>query len=185
MNKLITTAALALALSSTSALAFNQDNSVSWSGNSGTVEANGCKFGGQNNGVMARGTGPQANTWLTTTAATIQVRTRGNTALSVESDNVLRNADGSDTSVVATVDYTGAGGRPTQALTRTGVASVTSTSAGISNITGPLSNLHVFHLGGTATMTHANDGDLGSDNPIHWLANNANYVINHTVTCTQ
>ena len=182
MKNLLITSALIISTAS-AASAFNQDNDVSWSGDSLLVEANGCKYGGQDAGAIAR----NDLVWSTTKAATIQVRTRGDTTLRVESDNVLRNADGTDTGVVATVDYLARTGLDdvTEALSRTGTAAVTSTAAVISDITGPLSNLHVFYLRGTATMTKAADGDLGGDDPINFLANNTQYKINHIVTCTQ
>ena len=179
MKNLLITSALIISTAS-AASAFNQDNDVTWSGTSGTVEADGCKFGGQSNGTMAR----NGNVWETTRAATIQVRTRGQASVEVTSDNALLNADGSATNITATVDYTGAGGMTTQALTRTGTGSITSTSVSINGITGDLSNLHAFHLGGTATMTSAGAG-MGDNNPIHFLANDADYKINHIVTCTQ
>ena len=182
MKNLLITSALIISTAS-AASAFNQENDVSWSGDSLLVEANGCKYGGQDAGAIAR----NDLVWSTTKAATIQVRTRGDTTLRVESDNVLRDADGADTGVVATVDYLARTGLDdvTEALSRTGTAAVTSTAATVSNITGPLSNLHVFYLRGTATMTKAADGDLGGDDPINFLANNTQYKINHIVTCTQ
>ena len=175
MKTLITATVIAIATSATLASA---NQTANFTGNSG-AEPVGCVFLAANNGVMAR----EENTWETTTRASFNLRARGAlTSISVSSDNVLRDVNGDDTGVVATVNYTqDNGGLRSGAIAPVGTVAVTAGSIAVNNIpANGQSNLFQMFVGGSITMSKE-DGSVAK----YDLANNTNYSVNHTVACTQ
>ena len=167
-------------------MAFNDNPNVTWTGNSGTVAENGCSFRFHDAGTIARGGTLDAD-WITSRLSTLQVRSRGQANIVMTSDNKLRLAsDNSDTGIVATVDYAN-GGQNSRVLTQSGgTASVTSGSLSVTGTTSTAAALTTFHAGGSASMTmEGMDGDAGRQTALNRLANDTEYLINHTVTCTQ
>jgi hypothetical protein len=185
MKTLISTSAIIAAaiISVASSASAQETNTMRWDGATGTIGADGCTFVNRQQGVMALGTGDLATTWTTTRAASVSVRSRGRSSITVTSDNVLRAADGSPTNLEAVVNYTGS-----TIDRRNGTASVTATELSLTGINSNLNVLSRFNMNGTAPMRIANggvNGGAGDDNLLNWLANNSTYHINHTVTCTQ
>ena len=170
-NLIVLAATLVL---STSAVAGNS----SWAGQSGTVAADGCSFFNIAAGVISR----TGNVWTTTRGGSISVRSRGTANISVTSDNVLRNSSGAalTPAVTATVDYTGAGATRSVVQHRSGEDTVAAGSLSVRGLTETGSQLTVFTIGGTATMTAANGA-----NPLDQLDNGTTYKIVHTATCEQ
>ena len=185
----IATAIIATAFSSAS-MAWNDTNSVTWGGNRQTVAGAGCSFRNHAGGAIQRGSGLVETTdWITTRAATIQVRTRGNSTISMASDNVLRLAsDGSDTGVLATVDYTGAAGGLQSGIVNAagGTDRITAAAMTVSNTTSNTAALITFTAGGSATLSVAGlTGEASKQAALDGLANDTDYIVNHTVTCSQ
>ena len=159
---------------STSAVAGNS----AWSGSAGTVGEAGCTFFNIAEGAIAR----TGNVWTTTRGGSISVRSRGTANISVTSDNVLRDSQGNAVSpaITATVDYTGAGGTNSVVQHRSGEDTVAATSMRVAGLTETGSQLTVFTIGGTATMTGA-----GGVDPLLQMVNDATYKVVHTATCEQ
>jgi len=180
----IVTVVSALTIAS-SAMAYNDVNNIAWTGNSGTVSAEGCQFRFQANSTMNLGTGEEAHVWSAATKGTIQVRSRNISSLEMTSDNVLRDANGAATDVVATVDYTAGVNSLIQTNTG-GTISKTATSLGVTGITSTEATTTNFHPGGTATMGVAGlTGTASNQAALNALTNGTVYTVNHTVTCTQ
>jgi len=175
MKTLIATTALALALSSTSSFANTTSTML---GNSGTF-ATECTFVGASDGVMER----DESKWVSTTRGTFNVQIRGAiAALEVETDGVLRAADGTNTGIVVTPDYTqNDGGLRSGAIAPTGTVAVTAGKIAVTGITdNGVRNLFQVFVGGSATMSKADGTD-----PLLDVIGNTQYKINHVVTCTQ
>ena len=170
-NLIVVAATLAL---STSAVAGNS----SWTGQAGTVGENGCTFFNIGEGTIQR----TGNVWNTTRGGSISVRSRGTANISVTSDNLLRDSDGAalTPTITATVDYTGASGTTSRVQNRSGTDTVASGSMRVEGITETGSQLTVFTIGGTATMSAAGGAD-----PLNQLVNDATYKVLHTATCEQ
>ena len=150
---------------------------------SAQASANGCSFRYHDAGTMERG-GATGTDWITTRKSTIQVRSQGRSSIVMTSDNVLRLAsNNSDTGITATVDYTN-GGRTTEVYTRTdGTTSINNNSLSVRGATNTAPQISLFYVGGSATMSV--DGQSGHQAVLDKLANNTEYSINHTLTCTQ
>ena len=175
-NLIVVAATLVLATSgvSTSAVAGNS----SWSGAAGTVGENGCTFFNIGEGTIER----TGNVWSTTRGGSISVRSRGTANISVTSDNLLRDSDGAalTPAITATVDYTGVNGTASRVQNRSGTDTIASTSMRVADLTETGSQLTVFTIGGTATMTA-----VGGVDPLLQLVNDATYKVLHTATCEQ
>ena len=170
-NLIVVAATLVL---STSAVAGNS----AWSGSAGTVGETGCTFFNIAEGTIAR----TGNVWSTTRGGSISVRSRGTANISVTSDNVLRDSQSNalTPAITATVDYTGAGATRSVVQHRSGADTVAATSMRVAGLTETGSQLTVFTIGGTATMTAAGGAD-----PLLQMVNDATYKIVHTATCEQ
>ena len=175
MKTFITSTVVAIVASVTVASA---NQTANFTGDSG-VEPVGCVFLSASNGAMER----DDNSWETTTRATFNVRARGAlTSIAVTSDNMLRDANGTDTGVIATVNYTEAnGGLRSGAIAPVGTVSVLPASIAVKNIpANGQSNLFRLFVGGSITMSKE-DGSVAK----YDLQNNTDYKVNHTVACTQ
>jgi hypothetical protein len=176
--KTIIATAIALTIA-TSASAWNPNNAVQWSGNSGTLHADGCSYKDQTNGTMTLN--KTTGKWTTTKAAEITVKSKNRNNIKVTSDNKLKTTVGNMSYVVdtATVNYNGGG-----------IASsiTTNNSGAVKNVNDNVLNLDsankasgvtksTFVIGGTAQMS---DLDKLDD-----LDNNQSVWISHTVTCIQ
>jgi len=161
-----------VALTTTSAFAsWNNNNGVSWNGNSGSVHVAGCQYTTQTNGVMTFAN----NTWTTTTAASIKIKSFGQGNVIGKSDNKLRLANGTDTGLTATVNYNGAGVS----------SSVTSGNATNPHVNNNQLDYQTAQNGATvATLVFGGSASM-SENDVLSLDNNTAYKINHTVTCFQ
>jgi hypothetical protein len=63
---------------------------------------------------------------------------------------------------------------------------ITSGSLSVTGTTSTAAALTTFHAGGSASMTmEGMDGDAGRQAALDRLANDTEYLIYHTVTCTQ
>ena len=147
---------------------------------SAQTSTTGCSFRYHDAGTIER----RGMDWVTTRMSTIQVRSQGSSSIVMTSDNVLRLAsNNSDTGITATVDYTN-GGRATQVHTRTGgTTSINNNSLSVRGATNTTPQISLFYVGGSATMSV--DGQSGHQAVLDKLANNTEYSINHTLTCTQ
>lgn len=182
-------AVTAVGLSSAS-MAFNNDPSVTWEGSSGTVAADGCSFRNHQAGNIIRSIGGLADPtdWVTTSVATIQVRVRGMSSVQMTSDNVLRQDDGTDTGIIATVDYTGGAGGVASGITNAagGTDAIASGALSVTDTTSSTASLITFSAGGSASLSMPGQtGDVGRQLALDSLANDTAYKINHTVTCSQ
>ena len=185
----LTTAVIAAGLSSAS-IAWNDTPTVTWVGDSGAVAAPGCSFREQTNGVIERGSGlVSPSSWIATTPATIEVRVRGHSSLRMTSDNVLRTANGNPTEITATVDYTGADGGATRSGLNNeagGTQFIRSNAMGVTGAVTASAELITFTVSGSALLTAGGlTGDEGAQAAMDLLANDTDYKINHTVTCSQ
>tara|TARA_B110000091_G_scaffold190597_1_gene213853 strand:- start:338 stop:916 length:579 start_codon:yes stop_codon:yes gene_type:complete len=187
----IAIAAIVTSSLATSALA-NETNTMVWNGDAETAGAIGCAFSNRAQGTMRRGqTAATAHIWEVTTPASVTIRSRGRATLTVApTDSLLVRADGTATNLSVAVDYTsGAGAAVASTIQRrNGVATVAAEQLQLANITTDINLLTRFNIGGTATMgivTGGVSGGSGDANTLNWLANDVDYKVSHTVTCTQ
>ena len=175
---ILTAAALSLTFANVASASWTGTDTTGWSGDSGTLSAEGCSFRRQTTGVILR----NGANWETTSSGYVQVRSRNVSSISLSSDNVLRNEDGSDTGVTATVDYL-ADGMNAIVQTRAidGTSNVASDAMTITGITGTNAALSVFTIGGGAVMSLAGSND--AQDALDALTNDTTYKINHTITC--
>tara|TARA_R110000744_G_scaffold123316_1_gene228538 strand:+ start:117 stop:689 length:573 start_codon:yes stop_codon:yes gene_type:complete len=166
-------------------------NTQTWSGNSGTVGADGCTFTnrtGNNTGQMSRSTVTgEENIWKTTRKGNITVHARGQSSVAVTSDNKLyTNAGVEVNNIVATFNYNGQTGNQASIIQKRGaaVATKTNTSLAVTNLAAVQGASQInFLMGGTVTMT--TNGALNGQSALDGLNNNTVYKVIHTVTCTQ
>ena len=141
---------------------------ATWGGQSSTFN-DGCEFKLNNAGQMAL----SGTTWTVTNPALLKIKTRGVGNIKVTSDNKLRKASGNNPVVdTATVNYTGT---LVTGANNGGVVNINQTDISIGNLNAGngVKNLQI-ELRGTAVMSDTDE-----------LVSATNYVINHTVTCTQ
>ncbi len=116
----------------------------------------------------------ESGKWTTTADATVTVKHRGASELTVTNTGLLNRTDAVADDMAVTVDYTGSGisGDGVMSLadtTKISVGSLTE-SNGIKNT--------VINIGGTAQMTDTNVESNG-------IENGGQYIIVHTVNCIQ
>jgi len=187
MKNLIKLTAIALTLTATTASA----NTQVWEGRAGEIGADGCTFtnrGGANVGQMARSeVAGEEHIWKTTRRAGITVHARGQSSVTLTSDNVLYNANGNAVAdIVATFNYNGQTGDQGSVIQKRGASNsaTNDTSLVVSNLQAVEGSSQInFFAGGTVTMT--SNGQLNGQNPLNGLTNNAMYRVIHTVTCVQ
>jgi len=187
MKNLIKLTAIALTLTATSASA----NTQVWSGNSGEVGEVGCVFsnrGGNNVGAMTRSeVNGQEHIWNTTRRGAITVVARGQSSVTLTSDNKLYTEEGVEVEgIVATFNYNGLTGDQASVIQRRGASTPTlnDTSLVVSNLGNVQGASRVnFFTGGTVTMT--TNGTLNGQSALSGLNSDTVYKVIHTVTCTQ
>lgn len=187
-NLTLKTALIATALmTATSASA----NTQTWSGNSGTVGTDGCTFtnrSGANTGQMDRSTvAGEEHIWKTTRKGNITVHARGQSSVTVTSDNKLYTDAGVEVNnIVATFNYNGQTGNQASIIQKRGaaIATKTNTSLAVTNLAAVQGTSQInFLTGGTVTMT--TNGELNGQNALDGLNNDTVYKVIHTVSCVQ
>jgi hypothetical protein len=170
------TAVIITAIASPSFAAWNNNNGVSWqSTTASNLFANGCVFKDQTNGEMTYDV--TNHKWVTTTAATIKVKSRGKNNIKVTSDNTLRDESGNAVAV-AGVNYIGGGVMSNIQTNNSNAVKNTNTnelSLGNANRSNGATRT-TFTIGGTASFSEVLSDELD---------NSTTYKINHTVTCIQ
>lgn len=187
MKNLIKLTTIALVLTATSASA----NTQSWVGNSGSVGSVGCVFSnrtGNNIGAMTRSsvTG-EDHIWKTTRRGAITVIARGQSTVTLTSDNKLFTAEGVEVEgIVATFNYNGLSGDQASIIQRRGASTpaVNDQSLVVSNLGRVQGASRInFFTGGTVTMTA--NGSLNGQSTLSGLSSDTVYKVIHTVTCVQ
>jgi hypothetical protein len=164
-----TTFALAIA---TSASAFSDTETVTWGGKSNDIHANQCAFYDANAGVMTYDT--NAKRWSTgANPATVKVRHKGANNMNVATDGKLYKK-GTNTSVLTTTVNYASG---TSASFTNNNQNVAGSGAHwqVPNAN-TYRNASVITVGGTAQVDTAD---------VNKMVEGQDYVIKHTVTCTQ
>jgi hypothetical protein len=112
--------------------------------------------------------------WSTTSAATVTIKHRGASELTVTNTGLLQRTDESDTDMAVTVDYTGS------TISGDGVISLADTAEiSVGSLTDDSAKKEtVINIGGTATMAN-------TDVETNGIENGGVYQIVHTVNCIQ
>jgi len=176
--KTIIATTIALTIATTASASWNQNGSVKWEGNVGTLHSDGCEFKNQTNGTMTLN--KETGLWTTTKAASIKVKSSGRNNIFLESDNKLKGTINGASTVIdtATVDYKN-GGIASAITTNNNNATTTinTNHLFIGSANKPGKTVSTFTIGGTAQMSNvATLDDVDNDQDV-WIS--------HTVRCVQ